>query len=321
VICVSAPSRLHFGLFNLGAAEPWPNLDGNMVVPGRRFGGVGLMIAEPGLQITVEPAANWKATGPLADRAMEFARRLAATLPEAALTPQRIVVERTAPEHVGLGAGTQLGLAVAKALALATGQGEWSSVELAKRVGRGERSAIGVHGFARGGFLVEMGKRGDDIAPLLLREEFPSAWRIVLVIPNGTIGLQGGAERHAFERLLLESKPALTDALCRLTLLGMLPALRECDYRAFGEALFDFNARVGEWFAVVQGGRYAGSLAAEVVREFRRLGLLGTGQSSWGPAVFGVAENSERATEVAARIRSRFGTAVDVSVTPAFPGR
>ena len=44
---------------------------------------------------------------------------------------------------------------------------------------------------------------------------------------------------------------------CRLVLLGMLPALVERDFDSFGEALYDFNRRVGEMFRPWQGDLYA----------------------------------------------------------------
>src|SRR5437867_3065524 len=105
------------------------------------------MIDQPGLSVRLESADQWRASGPLADRALELARRFVATLPPDAVEPHRIIVESTPPEHVGLGTGTQLGLAVAKTLAIAHGHSDWDAVELARRVGRGARSAVGVHGF------------------------------------------------------------------------------------------------------------------------------------------------------------------------------
>src|SRR5947209_3921968 len=125
MIRVWTPSRLHFGLLNLGGGEPWPDLDGRPALPGRRFGGVGLMVEEPGLSVSAEPARDWSASGPLAARTVEFARRFATTVPE--LSPHALIVEQAPPEHAGLGTGTQLGLAVAKALALAAGQPEISA--------------------------------------------------------------------------------------------------------------------------------------------------------------------------------------------------
>jgi beta-RFAP synthase len=313
MIRVRAASRLHFGLFSLpteGTPRPsWPNSLGQPVLPARRFGGVGLMVEAPGLDVRAEPAPAWSAEGPLADRALAFAQQFARTL--AAPRPQRLVIERAPPEHVGLGSGTQLGLTVARALAAAHGL-DLDAVELARRVGRGRRSALGVHGFERGGFLVEAGKRGaEGVAPLAARLDFPDAWRVVLVIPPWGQGLHGAAESEALRRLpahgwLLEQ----TDALCRLALLGMLPALAERDVAAFGEALYDFNRRVGEAFRPLQGGTYAHAGAADLVAFVRQQGVPGVGQSSWGPAVFGVVDDEDRADDLMHRLRERFGLGV-----------
>jgi beta-RFAP synthase len=183
------------------------------------------------------------------------------------------------------------------------------------------RSAIGVHGFEHGGFLVEAGKRRDEISPLLLHEQFPVEWQVILILPNSDAGLHGSAERDAFDQLLHQSTADQSDALCRLVLLGMIPALHARDFQAFGEALYDFNARVGEMFSQVQGARYASRLVAEIVGQVRRLGLPGVGQSSWGPTVFALAENANRAAQVAARLGDHFGAAVTIQVTAAFAGR
>ena len=104
--------------------------------------------------------------------------------------------------HAGLGTGTQLGMAAASALSLAAGLPELTPEELAERIGRGKRSGLGVHGFARGGFLVDGGKRGPGgVAPLVARVDFPEAWRVVLVLPPGQPGLHGEGEGRAFEQL------------------------------------------------------------------------------------------------------------------------
>jgi predicted sugar kinase len=265
---VQTASRLHFGFLSLpGAGEG-----------ARRFGGVGLMVERPGLRVSAAPAAEWSAEGPLAGRALAFARAFARTAEEG--PPQRLVVEQAAPEHAGLGTGTQLGLAVGRLLAAAWGL-EPSAAELARRVGRGRRSALGVHGFEQGGFLVE------------------------------PAGLYGPDEQGAFRQLAASAAVLPTDALCRLVLLGMLPALAEGDVEAFGEALFEFNARVGEAFAGVQGGPYAGPRVAELVAFLRAQGARGVGQSSWGPAVFAVVGDEERAADLAGRVRRQFGLSAD----------
>jgi beta-RFAP synthase len=316
MIQVTTGSRLHFGLFHLPSegSEPRPDRTGASGVAVRRFGGVGLMLDEPGIQLTVTPATDWFAEGPLSTRALDFARRCA----EPTARPCRIVVHRCAPEHVGLGTGTQLGMAVARAVADPSDAGTLDPTALARRVGRGLRSALGLHGFAQGGFLVEAGQsRQGVISPLVSRLGFPDEWRIVLVLPHGSVGLHGEAEKDAFDGLRTPSV-GTTDSLCRLVLLGMLPALVERDIRAFGEAVYDFNARAGETFAPVQGGTYAQSRCAELVRFARNCGIAGTGQSSWGPTVFAVADDEDRATAFADQVRRRFDLAdAEVLVTRA----
>jgi beta-RFAP synthase len=304
MIHVRAPARLHFGLLSLpGEGEThWPDRHGALTLPVRLFGGVGLMIDEPALSLTVEPASNWSASGPLAERALAFARQFQRHFPS--VLPHRLRIESAPPEHCGFGTGTQLGLAVARALAESSGLALSNPVDLARCVDRGERSALGIHGFAHGGFLVEGGKREPDaISPLLARVPFPEEWRIVLAIADADPGWHGAEERSAFSQLLHEGCRQDTDALCRLVLLGMLPALIERDLDTFGECLHDFNARAGAAFALVQGGAYASPRVAEVVAFIRQLGVRGVGQSSWGPAVFAIVENEARAVNIIERVR------------------
>jgi beta-RFAP synthase len=320
MIRVTTPSRLHFGLLNVAADEgPWPDHQGRPALPSRRFGGVGLMVESPGVRLTARAAAEWSADGPLAGRALAFARRIGGQLraEEGVDFPaQHLHVEQAAPEHVGLGTGTQLGLAVGRALAEAWGL-HVDAPALARLAGRGLRSALGVHGFERGGFLVEAGKRESGaLPPLVARVPFPEAWRIVLILPRQLRGAWGGTEVEAFARLAGPPDLGRTDALCRLALLGMLPALLEQDWQAFGEALFDYNARAGEAFAPVQGGIYSHALVADVVTFIRGQGIAGAGQSSWGPAVFAVLPDQERALALASRLREHLRQSDwDVSVT------
>src|SRR5262249_44297561 len=143
-------------------------------------------------------------------------------------------------------------------------------LEPARRVGRGLRSALGIHGFAHGGFLVDGGKsRITRIAPLIARFPFPEAWRVLLVLFPEAAGHHGIRETRSFQQLGRRHAALDTGLLCRLVLLGMLPALAEHDLPAFGEALYEFNRRVGEAFAPVQGGVYAHPAAADVVADLR----------------------------------------------------
>jgi beta-RFAP synthase len=301
---------LHFGLLSVTAPGAlWPDRLSQPTVPSRQFGGVGLMVESPGIHLSMRTAPAWSAEGPLAERALTFARHFAEQIQaerDEAFPPQHILIEQAAPEHAGLGTGTQLGLAVGRALAEAWGL-HLDVPTLARRVGRGRRSALGVHGFERGGFLVEAGKRDPDaLAPLLAQVPFPTAWRIVLVIPSRLRGISGRGEVEAFAQLAGCADLARTNALCRLVLLGLVPSLIEADWQGFGEALHDFNARAGEAFAPVQGGVYSHAFVADVVAYVRRQGIPGTGQSSWGPTVFAIVPDQERARDLSNRILTQF---------------
>jgi beta-RFAP synthase len=302
-------SRLHFGLFGLSGGP-------------RQFGGVGLMIDEPGIHLCATPAREWSAEGPLSARVLEFARRFSLALagiggrPAHLLTPHHFLIGRAAPEHAGLGTGTQLGLATVRLLAESC-RLRYGTERLALCAERGLRSALGVHGFDHGGFLVEAGKHPVvPISPLVARLPFPDDWRVVVAVPPQTAGLHGAPEIDAFARLAERPTDlAQTDALCRLTLLGMLPALQTRALQSFGEALYEFNVRVGEMFAPVQGGVYSSAAVAELVAFVRGAGVAGVGQSSWGPGMFAVVGDEGKADDLATRLRERFplGTSVFVA--------
>jgi beta-RFAP synthase len=304
MVGVHAASRLHFGLLRL----PRENRPEAMPDGVRRcFGGVGLMVEEPGVRVLVRPASRWAAEGPLAERALAFARRYVTSQGNSVREDAfHIVVESCPAEHSGLGTGTQLALSVARALAAAVGQVHLPTPDLARRLGRGQRSALGIHGFDRGGFLVEGGKGGQtELAPLLARLPFPETWRVLLVVPRGPHGLHGLDESRAFDQLA-RGEPDYTDVLCRLVLLGLLPALIENDLAAFASALYEFNRRVGEMFHPCQGGTYGYPQGQAVVDFLRGHKVDGVGQSSWGPALFAIVDQ-DRAAELARRLRDQFG--------------
>lgn len=294
MIRVVAPSRLHFGLFRVPAA----GTEGDA----RAFGGVGLMVERPGVVVVARPADSWQFEGPLASRAQAFAARFMASLPEESRRPYQVLVERCPAEHTGLGVGTQLALAVAKALAVASGEPELRSVELAGRVGRGERSAIGVHGFDRGGLIVEGGKHpGPDVAPLVEHVTLPEAWRVVLFTPPTEPRWHGERERSAFAA----ASEGAPEALVRLAETAVVPAARSGDLDAFGEAVYEFNRRAGEPFAAAQGGIYASTEIADLIADVRNYGVKGVGQSSWGPTVFAIVGSVGAAVSLLARFRGR----------------
>ncbi len=296
-INIRTPSRLHFGLLSWGSKAP------------RQFGGVGLMVDAPGLELLAGPAETWRAEGPLAGRALEVAEQVAGRLANRGISvgPVSLEIRKAPPEHVGLGVGTQLGLGVARLLCELAGLAEPSVEELAGLTGRGLRSGIGLHGFAHGGLIVDGGRRGSEgIPPLLARLEFPTDWSILLVIPRREPGLHGTGEIQAFAELP-PSPVALTDRLCRLVLLGLLPAVVEHDLPRFGEALEEIQRRVGQGFAPAQGGVFARPELEAIAETLRSEGLHGVGQSSWGPTLYGFSDApAEARLDLLNRLKTRF---------------
>jgi beta-RFAP synthase len=287
---VDTPARLQMGLLDLR---------GDL---GRLFGGIGAAIAEPRAVVEVERADDFRADGPDADRAAEFARRF---LEHHRLdAPAHVHVRRAIPAHVGLGSGTQLALAVAAGLA-SLHELPSDVRGLMAAVGRGERSGVGAWTFERGGLVVDGGRSTNGrarvgLAPLLTRHALPSGWRLVVAVPEARAGLAGSSEREAFARL--PAPPAeLVHRMSHLVLLGILPAVVERDIVAFGRALSELQRLVGESFAPVQGTVWAGPESAELIRRFAEAGAAGLGQSSWGPTVYAVVDGGSAARDLADR--------------------
>jgi beta-RFAP synthase len=268
------------------------------------------MVEAPGIELCAEPATTWAAEGPLETRVQHLLDHLRAQQREEGivLTPARIRVCSAPVEHAGLGVGTQLSLAVTRAVLYLGGVTNPSVELLARLTGRGARSGIGLHGFCRGGLIVDGGRKEEaGVPPLLCRIPFPEDWSVLIVQPPGKYGLHGPDEVRAFASLP-PIAPEVTNWLCRLVLLGILPAVLEHDLPAFGVAVSDLQATVGDGFAPVQGGPYAAPEAGAIVADLINLGFVGAGQSSWGPTLFGFASTSQVDLGMAVeRIRQRFG--------------
>jgi beta-ribofuranosylaminobenzene 5'-phosphate synthase len=286
IVRVEAPARLHLGMLAVAG-------DGE-----RRFGGLGVAVDRPAVVVEARMADELSAEGADGERALAFARRChdALGLPGGA----HLNVLEAIPPHVGLGSGTKLALAVAQALAVLHGR-TVDAPALAQAVGRAARSAVGTWTFALGGLVVEGGvRRGEERpAPLLAHHPMPEQWRVVLVVPTAEAGLSGIAEEEAFRQLV--PSPERSATIAQLVLTSLLPALVEGEVEEFGAALTRVQQLVGDAFATVQGGRFhprAGALVEALLHH----GAAGAGQSSWGPAVYGVVGSEAAGRELARRM-------------------
>jgi beta-RFAP synthase len=268
------------------------------------------MIESPAIELTIEPAPCRVVEGPLADRVQRVLDRLEDRLPELGiqLVPAVIRILQAPPEHVGLGVGTQISLAIASAVVGLAGLPIPSAERLARLTDRGGRSGIGLHGFRHGGFIVDGGRKEEGaIPPLLARLHFPEDWSILVVQPPGSHGLHGHDEVRAFAELR-PIADRLTERLCRIVLLAILPAIVERDLDGFGAALEELQAHVGTSFAPAQGGRYSWQGAAEIIGLLHSAGFAGCGQSSWGPTLYAFSDRPRtEVAKLAGRLHDRLG--------------
>lgn len=301
---IRTPARLHLGMVSFG-------------VPGERaFGGVGVMIDRPGVHLTITRtpvagqaaaaagAARITGAGPQAERAVFFAESCAAAwgLAAAACRIESIAVPAG---HAGLGSGTQLALAVAAGMQALFGaaRAEVSeprrftaaeAVMLARAVGRGRRSCVGVYGFSGGGLVVEGGRlvpaegSTDDahrgFSPLLARVTLPPEWRCVVFGLRDVVGLHGDAEKQAFATLPPVPRDVSAE-LARIALVSLLPAAVDGHFAEFAEAVFAYGRLAGKPFEQASAALPYASSTSRLIDTLRGWGVRGCGQSSWGPTV------------------------------------
>ncbi|MCA9202474.1 MAG: hypothetical protein KDA59_05500, partial [Planctomycetales bacterium] len=285
-VTVTAPSRLHFGLLSFGQST------------GRQFGGVGMMVEQPSVTLRITWADRLTTTGPASDRAAEFAGRWLDFYELRGVRPCQVEVVDIPPQHVGLGAGTQLALSIAAGLNAWHGRVCPPPAELARSVGRGLRSAVGTYGFLEGGLIIERGKLPEEtLSPLDSRLDVPDDWRVVLVRPRHFQGLAGDAEQRAFDALPAVSAAA-SESLARELREHLLPALAAADFDGFSASLYRYGHAAGLCFKALQGGPYNGSELTALVERIRSLGVAGVGQSSWGPTLFALTPSQTAAEDL-----------------------
>ena len=294
-ITIETGARLHFGLLSNSPELP------------RKFGGAGVMVSGIGYWLRGEVADTDAITGPelAVARVQTYLNRcresgLCGRDPQ----PCRIEIEQAIPPHAGFGSGTQLGLATARLVTALAGADEISPMRLAQAVGRGLRSALGIHGFERGGLLIDGGKSDSSpVAPLVGHAPLPNEWRFVLITPQNTAGLSGEAELKAFAEM--DPMPVrTTEHLCRILMLEMLPAVIEADFTTFCAAVSEYGRGVGEYFAPYQGGVFSASTLRNLSPQLHEWGFTGIGQTSWGPTMFVLCEDDEQAQFLIERIQT-----------------
>ena len=96
------------------------------------------------------------------------------------------------------------------------------------------------------------------------------------------------AERAALEKRLVERA---------------LPALARQNFEVFCDEVGELQSRMGAYFAPLQGGAFTSPRVAAVVEGLAQEGVMGLGQSSWGPTGFAFAASEGAAETLLATAR------------------
>lgn len=298
-VSVTTTARLHMGFLDL---------QGGL---GRRFGSIGLSLQQPATRLVAAPADDFSAVGPGAERALAYAAHFAKRLQlEHGVL---LTLTEAIPEHAGLGSGTQMALAVGVALAQLY-ELPISVREVAALSERGRRSGIGIGAFEAGGLLLDGGRAAQtEVPPLISRLDFPQDWHVLLIFDRTASGVHGNAEVEAF-RTLPEFPADTAAVLCRRVLMQALPAVAEQDLDAFGDAIYEIQCRIGDYFAMAQGGsRYTSAAVGAALEWLREQGIRCVGQSSWGPTGFAVLKDEFVAQQMLHALETRYAGQGNIS--------
>ena len=289
-VIVSTPARLHFGLVDLNGEI------------GRIDGGVGLALQSPHTLIEAERAdeitVECRDEPEITDRVVAA---LDAVREHIGTGGGRINIRERPLAHVGLGSATQTLLGAAHALCMLYGV-EKTSAELAKLVGRGGTSGIGVEAVRSGGFILDAGhsfrrgenskheytpsgaSRGIEPPPVLARYDFPD-WDVLVTVPLGE-GASGLREVTIF-KVVCPIPLDQVRQLCHILLMQMMPAVLERDLEMFGRAMEDFQELGFKVFEL----RAQTQLLYDCMKFLKDNGGIGVGMSSWGPALYTFGED------------------------------
>lgn len=305
VLEIKTGCRLHFGLVELCAAAEYC------------YAGLGLALQSPGYTIRVDLSGEASDSSP----ADEYDQRVKDARQVSSLRHPVEIVE-VLPLHCGLGAGTQLGVAIAAASLLASSEqadrerttswqqmpideARWSEDSLARLSGRGKRSAIGLHAFRHGGFIVDQG-HGDSDARHFSCDHYslPRDWRIILATPQKQTGTSGQQETALMEQVAGRANPHAPAMLKLIDSISSIASNPASCFDQFTGQLAEYMRLASSLFLEAQGGMYNGEALSAVACTLKSAGASAVGQSSWGPTIFGFAADAASAEEIAARFQA-----------------
>lgn len=303
---VEAYSRLHFGLLEIHPGAP------------NCFGGIGLMVDKPSVCLSAsassiedptpstDPCFAWE--DPYwKERFLRVYANFRSRTDGVAL--DAIKLTQTPTPHIGLGSGTQFASA-ASAILNSFLDGNQSleaqgSQHLTIDSGRGLRSHIGLHGFLHGGLVVDLGQSSELSQCDTDRTRshgFPTQWQIVLLHEPIYQGDSGASEQAIFDRCSAQENPN-RERMLALIQQQILPAVSDVDFPEATRAIGQYGELAGNVFASALGDAYRTPRIRHWIDRFRSMGLDGVGQSSWGPVVFVIVQDTDEANWLVDKVR------------------
>ncbi len=309
MIVIKSPARLHFGQLDL---------NGDI---GRIYGGSGVGIKEPYCKMKFKKSDKIIVKGEKSKEVKNTLEKLINNLREKALLNENlgviVEVENILPFHTGLGSGTQIGLTLAEGInnLYNLNLDKFKIAELVDR--KHSRSAIGFGVFYYGGFITDGGRTTEEkendnyLPPILFKESIPEDWYFIIIIPSlAKEKMAGKKEIETFKKIeKMDIKISAENS--HHLLLGMLPALKEKDIIKFSKHLNIIEDNVADYFSEIQSGKYTSRYAQEIIDFLESNQVLGRGQSSWGPSLYALLQNKEKAKRIKDDILIKFKTKID----------
>ena len=282
---IKSPARIHIGFLDLDFNSS------------RKFGSLGLTISDFFFRIRIEKSQNIKVVSNcllIKKKTMEIIKFLNL---EKNISNFKITILSTIPIHNGLGSGTQLTLSLGYLIS------EFFNLNMnvnhiAHIFNRGARSGIGIESFKKGGFNIDVGKLdGSQDPPLnILNLNWPSDWKILLIMDQNITGVHGEKEIKEF-RELKKSKFTNSNSNFKSLVMNIIPGIIEKNFIEFSKGLREIQDNMSKIF-YGNKNKFASSIIAKIFLNLKINGINCFGQSSWGPTGFIFFENAKKRNEL-----------------------
>lgn len=287
MILVRSFPRIHIGLLDASGSGQ------------RTFGGSGFMLDSLPIEVAIgcDPPLGGDVEIDQAGRS-DIESAVARMGRSYRLKPGFMSITSLPPQHIGLGSKTALLLGVLKAWERHSGL-EVGERQLQLLSGRGGTSGVGIHGFFKGGFVVDAGhpaaavqelgpsaaRRPADVPLLTVGHRVDESWRFTLLLPKGH-RYSGGAEVEFFRRNTPIPSSESQEAIS-ITYHGVVPAVLSNDLGSLRTALKAMQAcgfKKRELQGQTDGVR-------TLIGELNDIPGCAVGMSSMGPLIYVIADH------------------------------